>query len=101
MANLIVSTGDSNRTEYYEGEERVYPCRCGQVHRSPNLSCWLEHECDHKAPLYGLDVGEYNGKDQIRALCPECGKTFLVDYSDIAEFTVELEKQLEKYRNEQ
>lgn len=64
--------GTSSATVYFENEQQVYPCRCGQVHRGDYaLYEYGHHECFHRCELVTIDRGY--------VMCPECGQTWNVD----------------------
>ena len=70
-----IQTGQSNTTVVLENNERVYPCRCGQVHRGDYAAeDYNHHNCLHEATLIGLPAG----KNKIQAICPDCGMSWMV-----------------------
>jgi len=69
----MIRTGTNNFTYYYEGNERVFPCRCGETHRGEYAHWdWVHHECLHSGRLWALE--EIEGIKQF--LCADCGALF-------------------------
>ena len=60
-----VETRSSNRTTYFEGDEEVWPCRCGKTHRGDYaFEDWNHHTCFH-GPMWLIE------DDQV--VCSQCG----------------------------
>ena len=74
---IETKAGPDTSTFYYEGNERVYPCRCGETHRGPyGFYDWYHHECNH---------GKVWVHDEIDATgyCIECGQTILLTHGEL------------------
>ncbi len=71
--NYNITYSNSNSTvQYMDGNEQVWPCRCGQVHRGDyGQYDYGHHECFHDSGLVHLDDNDPN-----YLACPDCGKTF-------------------------
>lgn len=70
LNDLRISATYSGTSAVYDNGERVYPCRCGQIHRGDYAEYdFAHHECFHDSPLIP------NG-DQSDFLCADCGKAF-------------------------
>lgn len=71
-----VLTGSANQTFYFEGSERVFPCRCGKTHRGEYAwHDWAAHECPHDDGLLVMR------EPSDLAFCAACGTAFLLELS--------------------
>jgi len=64
--------GSAANTIHIEGgEERVYPCSCGETHRGDYAAeDYNHHSCLHDCDLWGI------GKYQV--VCSQCGASWQV-----------------------
>ena len=70
----MIYTGTTNSTYYYENEERVYPCYCGEIHRGDFAAeDWNHHNCFHREPL--TELPRINSEVR-QAVCIDCGEIF-------------------------
>lgn len=73
-------TGTSSLTMVFEGGKRVYPCRCGKTHRGDYAEYdFGHHNCLHEASLIGFPAG----KNEVQAICPVCGMSWLVNIEEV------------------
>lgn len=71
------TAASGSQTIHMEGDEQVYPCRCGETHRGPYaVYDFGHHNCFHDEPLQQLMTD-----DPDWLICPMCGKTFRVERS--------------------
>ncbi len=74
MTEQSVTTGSSNYTRYFENEQEVFPCRCGETHRGDYAAYdYGHHNCFHDAGLLPMDP--LRGVEP-QVICVECGKVF-------------------------
>ena len=65
-------TQSSNDTYFFEDNERVFPCRCGETHRGDYAQEEnVEHECFHDCGLLKVD--------EHFAMCNRCGAGFVLE----------------------
>lgn len=72
-------TGSNSLTIHQEGNERVYPCRCGAIHQGEyGAHDWAHHNCLHEDLLVGLGTC----KDSMQVVCPLCGESWIIDVKE-------------------
>ena len=76
---MTTQTGANALTMEFENGKRVFPCRCGKIHRG-EYACYDygHHNCFHETELLGLPAG----KNKIQAICPDCGQSWLIEVEE-------------------
>jgi hypothetical protein len=64
-------------THYFEGTQKVFPCRCGQTHRGDYAEeDYTHHTCFHTSALFKLPL--IDGVPE-QVVCMECGNLWDVE----------------------
>jgi len=70
----VISTGTTTYTRYFEEEQEVFPCRCGETHRGDYAFYDSgHHECFHDGVLWWLDEAIKH------VMCSLCGNTWVIE----------------------
>ena len=75
---MSVNASSTTETIHIAGGERIYPCRCGQIHRGTyGATDWNHHNCFHEQPLISMHALDPE-MDEKHYICPTCGKDFWI-----------------------